>query len=711
MPALAASETGRYWVRLAEPGVIESLASRHAAPTALRAAVNGVEGAEMRARVDASQDVLLDAAGPVLGRSVVATRRVRLVDNALSLSLSPDEAAAIAALPGVASVRPVERLSLTLDRGPSFVGADQVWSGAAVPGGIGTRGQGAVIGFLDSGVNTGHPSFAPMGAACGYAQPTPKLRKVRSCIFVPDCDESLSGGEDFIGHGSHVAAIGVGNEIGFGSSPAPLFPIAGIAPCAQAITYKVCDNNICDVDTITSGIEAAIRDEVDILNASLSGGLDPWNDIDRALLAADAVGILTVASAGNFRPPMSSVVGNVQHRGPWVLTVANATHDRINSNTVVFGSGPSFGALRSASAAISTDLVAPATDVGNGCNLASGSLAGRIAIVTRGDCPSTPQSQQIESANALAAVFVESGPALIPPFDAASALPAVLLSASDGASLRSALQSSPTTALRIRATPERRDVAAAGNVLNSSSLQGPITLDLSKPDLAAPGTAIYSALQSGANYGFLSGTSMATPHVAGAAALLGTLYPQWTPAELRSALMLTATPVVREPLGTALATPDLAGSGMLNVAAAARVGLVMPEGFAAYLAANPATGGQPRRLNLPAIRNRSCAGQCLSERRFRNTLTGSSQWSVSVTPPAGVEVEVQPASFGFSGDLAAVQTLVIRVRPTTTISTPVHGRLTLTEASGRSPPLRLPLTIAGTAVPGLIFRDGYEGTD
>ncbi|MCU0756139.1 MAG: S8 family serine peptidase [Xanthomonadales bacterium] len=710
-PALAASETGRYWVRLVEPGAIETLARQHPDPTDLRAALKSAAGARLVDRVAVSQQRLLDAAAPALGRGVAAVRRVRLVDNALSVSLSPEEAEAFAALPGVASVRPVERLSFALDRGPSFVGASQVWSGAAVPGGVGTRGQGTVIGFLDSGVNTGHPSFAPMGAACGYAQPTPKLRKVRSCIFIPDCDESLSGGEDFIGHGSHVAAIGVGNEIGFGSSPAPLFPIAGVAPCAQAITYKVCDNNVCDVDTITSGIEAAIRDEVDILNASLSGGLDPWNDIDRALLAADAVGILAVASAGNFRPPMSSVVGNVLHRGPWVLTVANATHDRINSNSVVFGNGPSFGALRSASIAITADLVAPASDVGNGCNLATGSLEGRIAIVTRSNCPSTPQSQQIEAANALAAVFVETLPALVPPFDTSSTVPAVLLSATDGASLRSALQSSPATSLRIRATAERRDVAAAGNVLNSSSLQGPISLDLTKPDLAAPGTSIYSALQSGPNYGFLTGTSMATPHVAGAAALLRTVHPQWTPAELRSALTLTATPLVREPLGAALATPDLAGSGMLNVAAAVRAGLVMPEVFAAYLAANPASGGQPRRLNLPALRNRSCAGQCSIERRFRNTLAGSSQWNVSVTPPAGVEVEVHPASFTFSGDPAAVQTLVIRARPSGNIGVAVHGVVTLSEASGRSPPLRLPLTIAGSALPGLIFRDGTEGSD
>lgn len=709
--AAATSETGRYWVRLTEPGAIEMLSRQHRDPASLRAALKSDAGQRERQRVEADQRALLDAATPQLGRSVAVVRRVQLVDNALSLTLSAEEAAAIAALPGVASVRPVERLTLTLDRGPGFIGADQVWSGSAVPGGIATRGQGTVVGFLDSGVNTTHPSFAPMGAACGHAQPVPKLLKVRSCIFVPDCDESASGGEDFIGHGSHVAAIGVGNEVGFASAPAPLFPISGIAPCAQAISYKVCDNNICDVDTITSGIEAAVRDEVDILNASLSGGTDPWNDLDRALLSADAAGILAVAAAGNFRPPMSSVVGNVLHRGPWVLTVANASHDRINSNSVVVSGGPTLGALRSASAVFSGDVVGTAADVGSGCSIEVGSLSGRIAIVSRSGCALSTQTQQLGAAGASAAIFVESGPALLPPFDAGSPLPAVLVSASDGASLRSAIQANGAASIRIRATTERIDVAAAGNLLHNSSLQGPLALDLLKPDLAAPGTAIYSALQSGANYGYATGTSMATPHVAGAAALLKSLQPDWSPAELRSALMLTANPVVREPLGQSLASPDLAGSGMVNVAAAVRVGLVMPEVFADYLAANPANGGQPRRLNLPSIRHRHCAGQCLFERQFRNVLSGTSSWTVSVAAPPGVELSVQPASFGFTGDMGAVQTLSIRARPGTTLTTPVFGNLILTETGNRSAPLRLTIAIAGTAEPGLIFREGYEGAD
>jgi subtilisin family serine protease len=707
--AAAASETGRYWVRLTEPGAIEALARQHRDPAALRAALKADAGRQERSRVEQDQRELLDALAPQLGRSVAAVRRVRLVDNALSLTLSAEEAAAIAALPGVASVRPVERLELTLDRGPSFVGADQVWSGAAVPGGVGTRGQGTVVGFLDSGVNTSHPSFAPMGAACGYAQSTPKLVKVRSCIFDPDC--TPVSGEDLIGHGSHVAAIGVGNELGFASAPAPAFPIAGIASCAQAITYKVCDNNICDVDTITSGIEAAVTDEVDILNASLSGGTDPWNDLDRALLSADAVGILAVASAGNFRPPMTTVVGNTLHRGPWVLSVANATHDRINSHSVVVTGGPTLGALRSATAVFPGDVIGTAADAGTACSLEAGSLSGRIAIVSRTGCSLSTQTQQLGNAGASGAVFVETGPALLSPFDTSSTLPAVLVSAADGNSLRSAIQANTAATVRIRGTAERRDVAAAGNLLNSSSLQGPLALDLTKPDIAAPGTSIYSALQAGPNYGFLTGTSMATPHVSGAAALLKSLQPTWSPAELRSALMLTANPVVREPLGQFSASPDLAGSGMLNAAAAVRVGLVMPETFDAYLAANPATGGQPRRLNLPSIRHRNCVGQCGFERRFRNALGGTSSWTVSVSPPPGVELTVNPASFGFTGNLSALQTLSIRARPTTAITAPVFGSITLTEAGNRSAPLRLTIAIAGSADPGLIYRDGFDGAD
>ena len=97
----------------------------------------------------------------------------------------------------------------------------------------------------------------------------------------------------------------------------------------------------------------------------------------------------------------------------------------------------------------------------------------------------------------------------------------------------------------------------------SSAGPTPISLRL-KPDVVAPGTSIKSA-QPGGNWGDLSGTSMATPHVSGAVALLLQRHPDWTPAQVKAALTVTARPLRA---GDSQALPTRVGAGLVDVAAA-----------------------------------------------------------------------------------------------------------------------------------------------
>jgi subtilisin family serine protease len=98
----------------------------------------------------------------------------------------------------------------------------------------------------------------------------------------------------------------------------------------------------------------------------------------------------------------------------------------------------------------------------------------------------------------------------------------------------------------------------------SFSSAGPTPMSLRlKPDVVAPGSSILSAQPGG--WGTLSGTSMATPHVSGAVALLLQRHPDWAPEQVKAALTATARPVGA---ATARIAPTRAGAGLVDVAAA-----------------------------------------------------------------------------------------------------------------------------------------------
>jgi subtilisin family serine protease len=104
-------------------------------------------------------------------------------------------------------------------------------------------------------------------------------------------------------------------------------------------------------------------------------------------------------------------------------------------------------------------------------------------------------------------------------------------------------------------------------VIADFSSAGPSGIDLGlKPDVSAPGVNIYSSVPSG--WDSFSGTSMASPHVAGGAALLLQRHPTWTPAEVKSALVLTGRPVWSDSTHRHEVAPTREGGGLIDLAAA-----------------------------------------------------------------------------------------------------------------------------------------------
>jgi subtilisin family serine protease len=146
--------------------------------------------------------------------------------------------------------------------------------------------------------------------------------------------------------------------------------------------------------------------------------------------------------------------------------------------------------------------------------------------------------------------------------------------------------------------------------------------DVLKPDVSAPGVDILAAVDTTnpvdpPEYGILSGTSMAAPHVTGAAALIRAVHNTWTPAEIQSALMTTA----KTPLTEAgkVVGPFSRGAGRVDLTKAALAGLVMNETTGHYTAADPSTGGNPTTLNEPSIASSGCVATCTSPSQSRGT--------------------------------------------------------------------------------------------
>ena len=260
--------------------------------------------------------------------------------------------------------------------------------------------------------------------------------------------------------------------------------------------------------------------------------------------------------------------------------------------------------------------------------------------------------------------------------------------------------------------------------LRSFSSIGPNPdFDVLKPDLVAPGSAVrlaptfqaigvlgaetISAFQpdfGGVPLRFASGTSMSSPHVAGAAALLRALHPAWTPDQVRSALATTA---VRDGL-----TLEDGGAGRIDVVAAARAALVLDEDTADYLAADPTSGGDPRTLNLPSLMHGACAGTCSFERTFTNVDDATETWSIALTGAPDLHLRAAPSVLTLAPGGSATVSLTVDVEPAQTLDAWQGADLELTPGDPTTPTSRLTVLLRPTAVSTqLVFVDGFESGD
>lgn len=755
-------------------GDAPALASYRGSIAGLAPTSPGVTGAESldaqapaskayRAYVGREQRTLLAEMAEELDRTPDVLHRYDAALNGLALELTESEAAAVARLDGVKRVLADEVRYLQTDNGPAWIGAPSVWTGASTIG-PGTQGEGVVVGVIDTGVNTDHPSFADVGPVDGYNHTNPKGRFFGFCDPVtglPFCNDKLIGvydftgappatGEDSNGHGSHTASTAAGNVLN-ARLVAPTYTlerrISGVAPHANVISYRACQELTgavglggCLLSALVAAIDQAVADEVDVINYSIGGGsANPWTDADAlAFLNARRAGIFVAASAGNSGPGAGTIGSPAD--APWLLSVGASTHDRriVNVLESMAGGGstpPPNMEGKSLTSGLSSRPIVYAANYGSalcGAGAANpdgsaasnpfppGTFTGQIVVCDRGTYGRVEKAQNVMEGGAGGFVLANdaaSGNSLVAD---AYPIPGVHITYDHGVALKAWLGSGTGHAAAIRGTT--LDIADTnGDVMASFSSRGPNPAngDLLKPDVTAPGVDIFAAFHNGAGahpqFGIISGTSMSSPHAAGAAALLVAKHPAWTPDEVRSALMTTAfTSTVRKENGTTPADPFDMGAGRIDLRLAATAGLVLDETPAGYTAANPSAGGDPKTLNLPSMADDSCDGFCSWTRVVRNPRSSTVTWTAAgVSSSPGVTITVAPKTF----TLAAGASRTIIVTADVSEATPARwhfGQVVLTPNPSSIPAAHLPVAAFAKGDPPdtrpVLHMHGNRGT-
>lgn len=511
---------------------------------------------------------------------------------------------------------------------------------------------------------------------------------------------------DADGHGTHTASTAAGRYAFRASMEGYAFGIAkGVAPKSRLAVYKVCwKNSGCFDSDILAAFDAAVNDGVHVISISIGGGdgisspyyLDP---IAIGSYGAASRGVFVSSSAGNDGPNGMSVT----NLAPWLVTVGAGTIDRNFPAEVVLGDGRRLSGVSLYSGAPLKDKMYPVVYPGKS-GVLSASLCmensldpnlvrGKIVICDRGSSPRVAKGLVVKKAGGVGMILangISNGEGLV---GDAHLLPACAVGSEEGDAVKAYVSSgaNPTATLDFKGTILGIKPAP---VVASFSARGPNGLnpEILKPDLVAPGVNILAAWTEAVGptgldsdvrkteFNILSGTSMACPHVSGAAALLKSAHPDWSPAAIRSAMMTTASivdnrnqPMTDESTGKP-STPYDFGAGHVNLDRAMDPGLVYDitnDDYVNFLCAIsygpkviqvitrspvncPAKRPKPENLNYPSIAALfSTTARGVSTKTFIRTVTNVGQpnavYRVKIeSPEKGVTVNVKPSRLVFT---------------------------------------------------------------
>src|SRR5712691_4942099 len=548
-----------------------------------------------------------------LGGTVMANYRSG--HTGIKVRIAAERVPELAALPGVGAVRPLQLMEPNNLRGIPLIGAPTVWQN------LGLHGEGVKIAIIDTGIDYTHANFGGPGTAAAYAAAhAAETGAADPALFGPSAPR-IKGGTDLVGdsynadpsspafqpvphpdpnpldcngHGSHVAGTAAGSGITSAgatytgpynaatlATPANFNVGPGVAPKAELYAVRVfgCAGS---TDVVVDAIDWAVDNDMDVINMSLGSIFGSKDDPDAvASTNAAKAGVIVVASAGNSGPNQyitgSPAAGDgaisVAANDPWptfpgaMIAAAGLTVPAINANGYPLPGSSTYNIkiIKNADGSLSL-----------GCSAAAfgGPLpSNTIAIVNRGTCARVAKAIFGQQAGAAAVVMVNNAGGFPPfegpitsnpddgiPFNVTIPFLGVkgpATGSTDGAKLRAVADGTATT-------------VAAASITNpnftgfaSFTSGGPRGGDSGlKPDVTAPGVSIISTAIGTGNQGeALSGTSMASPHVAGAAALTRQAHPTWRVGDIKAAIVNTG-----RPSGVAGYQTSLGGTGLVQPA-------------------------------------------------------------------------------------------------------------------------------------------------
>ncbi|RWR76058.1 subtilisin-like protein protease SBT3.7 [Cinnamomum micranthum f. kanehirae] len=454
---------------------------------------------------------------------------------------------------------------------------------------------------------------------------------------------------DVNGHGTHTASTAAGSlvqNVSFGGLG--IGAARGGAPRARLAIYKVLwgEKTLTSSATVLAAVDDAIHDGVDVLSLSL--GFD-FFDFSIGYLHAVAKGITVVFAGGNDGPRPQSIT-NV---APWVITVAASTIDRSFPATITLGNNrslvgqPQIGSLRLGNEfrGLYTDPDSPSCALGT---LNATMVKGKVVLCFMGNNP----SPDLQFQRAVLSVQRAGGFGLIfSQYTTNSRIPCgniscILVDYEVGIKILYYIGTTSSPIVKI---------SAATTVVGA-------TVVSPRPDIAAPGVNILAAWKS--FYDFASGTSMATPHIAGIVALIKASHPTWSPSAIKSAIVTTASvtdeyglPITAEGAPRKLADPFDYGGGHVNPNKALDPGLVYDIDAADYFKFHCYTGfiggtptieicdskqGSLLDLNLPSISIPNLRTTAVVWRTVNNIGEADATYKAIIEPPPGVKMEVEP---------------------------------------------------------------------
>ena len=596
--------------------------------------------------------------------------------NAVAVELNGAPLAGIAATPLVKQAQ-YEGIYHKLNTVPDLT----LVRAPAITGGSGGKdaGAGIKVAVIDTGIDVRHPCFADAGYPAQKQLGDTKFtnnKVVVAKVFNNKAGSRSYTAEAIQDHGTHVAgtvACNFDTPATVDGAPIP-GNISGVAPKALLGNYNIFPDQVEDArsEDILNALDAAYADGFDVANMSLGGNAHGIQDLvtiavdnlDQAnMIVAVASGnsgpdLRTVESPGSAARALTAGASSVGQQMFFVVTVGGSTYQTLKGD---FGSVPAGGLT--ANLAV---LHGPASEFGGlsaACDaLPAGSLAGKIALLSRGVCDFTVKLQNVQDAGGVAALVVDradGGPIVMGQNDnpVQPTIPGYMAALS----ARAALMASDGQSTTFPDIPTYVYEASGDDLIADFTSAGPTDVDFRvKPDLVAPGVNVLSSVPANACatppcFAFFNGTSMATPHLAGTAAVVRAQHPDWSAAEIRSAIVNTAKRnVVHELDGVAIADVNVVGAGRLDVQNAVEATIAL-DPVSVSFNAMPSGSGQSRTVNV-TVRNIGTAAKSLA-------------FAVADSD-SGVAYSVSPAS----ASLGAGESTVVAVTMTAGKGAPVGGQ-------------------------------------